>query len=143
MTQIETTQVEALVTLVVAPKTGQSLTDAAAEMLRLLKEYITGEHNFLDDYGASAEEIAAYRSDSDEGSGVWGGYEGPFVVSAAVRDAGGRINEGADWHRQMGDRYAQIALESENPAAKTANASEAAKYYAIAERLSGIVARSV
>lgn len=144
MTQkLETTEVKALVTLTVAPKEGQSAAEAGPEMLRLFKEYITErDYTFLSDYGATEEGLIAYRQDPDEAEPTWGGYEGPFVLSAAVRDAAEPVTKGAAWHREMGDTYARIALDSDVPAAKTANAAEAAKYYAIAERLAAVEARS-
>ena len=41
----------------------------------------------------------------------------------------------AHWFRDMGDRYAAIAVAATNSLAKSANSAEAAKYYGIAARL--------
>lgn len=85
-TTATTSTVRALVTLTVAPKEGQSTTAAAEAMLELFREYITSrEHPFLDDYGTTPEELAAYRADPDEEQPTWGGYEGPFVLEATVQ----------------------------------------------------------
>ncbi|MFF2053858.1 hypothetical protein ACFVU2_19795 [Leifsonia sp. NPDC058194] len=82
---VATSTVQALVTLTVAPKEGQSTTAAAEEMLELFRQYlITREHPFLSDYGATLEEVAAYHAGDAEGP-VWGGYEGPFVLDVAVQ----------------------------------------------------------
>lgn len=144
MTTIETTEIEAVVTLSVAPKAGQSLDEAGAQMFTLFREYITErEYNFLSDYGATKESLIAYRQDPEEAEPTWGGYEGPFVLAADVREADEPVSKGAAWHREIGDSYAKIALESTSLAVKTANASEAAKYYAIAERIEARSASSV
>lgn len=142
MTEIQTTEVHALVTLTVAPREGQSLSEAHAEMLQLFQDYVTDEHNFMDDYGATIEQIASFREDPDATEPSWGGYEGPFVIAAEVRDAAEPVSEGAEWHRQVGDRYAKIALESDNLAVKVANSAEATKYYGIADRLRSVTSRS-
>lgn len=41
----------------------------------------------------------------------------------------------AAYYRRIGDTYSQLALEATYSPAKTANASEAARYYAIADRM--------
>lgn len=89
-TRIETATVKALVTLTVAPKEGQTAEEAAARMLQLFTEYITVPDNtFLTDYGASAEELAAFQSgDEDAEEPTWGGYDGPFVLEATVTPVG-------------------------------------------------------
>ena len=143
MTEIQTTELRALVTLTVAPKPEQSLADASSEMLQQFKEYLTEcDRPFLGDYGATTAELAAFRDDPDADEPTWGGYEGPYVVAVDVRNADDPVSDGAEWHRQMGDQYARIALESDNAAVKTANAAEAAKYYGIAERLASVTART-
>lgn len=87
--KIQTTTVQAVVTLTVAPKEGQSAEAATKEMLAQFSEYLTSrEHPFLVDYGATAEELMAFRAaderdDLDEPT--WGGYEGPFVLESVVQ----------------------------------------------------------
>lgn len=46
-------------------------------------------------------------------------------------------NDG-QWYREIGDTYADLARTSAYGPAKSANAAEATKYYAIAERFDSI-----
>ena len=89
-TTIETTTVQANITLTVTPAEGQTPEQASAEMLGLLKEYLTSrEHAFLGDYGTTAEQLTAYRSGETDERPTWGGYEGPYVLEASVSSSGG------------------------------------------------------
>jgi hypothetical protein len=84
-TEPETVTVQALVTLTVAPKVGQTPEAAAAEMLLLFTEYLTVPDNtFLTDYGASAQELEKFRAGEHDEEPTWGGYDGPFVLEANV-----------------------------------------------------------
>ena len=49
----------------------------------------------------------------------------------------------AQWYRDIGDQYAQIAATATSDLAKSANSAEASKYYGIAARLSGTVSEPV
>jgi hypothetical protein len=44
----------------------------------------------------------------------------------------------AIWYRAMGDFYAKVAAESAHGQTKTANTTEAAKYYGIADRVDSL-----
>ncbi|ROR75983.1 hypothetical protein SAMN06295974_3872 [Plantibacter flavus] len=88
--QIETTVLDARVQLTVAPRTGQSLEDAAAEMLRLFTDYVSRPDSaFLQDYGANLLAITRHRADPSNPAPSWGGYEGPFVIRSGVSVSAG------------------------------------------------------
>jgi len=135
-TQIETTTVSALVTLQIAPREGQTLAEARADMLEQFQDYLTSsEHPFLGDYGATVEALQAYRADDEDAEEpTWGGYEGPYVTSVQVTPQPPATGS-AQWYREMGDVYARRAAEPGHPTRTAANEAEAAKYYAIADRL--------
>lgn len=84
---IETTTVQVLVTMTVAPQAGQTLEEASTQMTQLFREYLTLEDSvFRSDYGATVDEIVAHRSDPDGvDEPTWGGYEGPFVTTTVVQ----------------------------------------------------------
>lgn len=82
---LPTVIVQALVTLTVTPKIGQSTEDAATEMTTLFTQYVTErESTFLTDYGTTAEDLALFRSGEFPEKPTWGGYEGPFVIESKV-----------------------------------------------------------
>lgn len=84
-TPTETATVQALVTLAVVPKEGQTPEAAAAEMFVLFQEYLTErDGTFLTDYGITSEELTKFRAGDLEEEPTWGGYEGPFVLEAKV-----------------------------------------------------------
>lgn len=139
---IASVDVELVVKLTVVPKIDQSLDDASAEMTQLFMDYVTGENNWLDDYGVKLDELRAWIVDPEGTDLGLYGWEGPFCLAATVRQADTAVTEGAEYFRAIGDQYAKIALEAKSPAAKTANAAEAAKYYGMAERIAAAEASS-
>lgn len=81
----QTSSLQLLVTLTVAPELGQTPADARAKMLNLFREYLTSTDSvFRSDYGASVEELAAWRTNGED-EPTWGGYPGPFVLEASVQ----------------------------------------------------------
>ncbi len=84
---VRPTEVQALVTLTIAPRAGQTSEDAAAEFLTLFREYLTLEDSvFRADYGTTVDELAAHRVDPDgSDTPTWGGYEGPYVLATKVQ----------------------------------------------------------
>lgn len=73
------------VELTLRPKAGQTMPEAIEEMRDLFTDYITGEGNLRDDYGASDEEIDDFHSGKTP-SPVWGGWEGPFITDATAEE---------------------------------------------------------
>jgi hypothetical protein len=143
------TTVRATVTLTVAPKLGQSLEDAAAEMFTLFEQYLTESENpFFTDYGTTAEELLKYQAGDTDTALPWGGYEGPFVLGTTVtavtavtpappddvtEPAPSKFGTGA-WYRDLADTYAKIAASSSYEMARSLNKAEAEKYYRLADR---------
>lgn len=92
---VETASVVVQVEIRVATKeAGGDLAAAAEEMVGLVTEYLSKEDSsFMTDYGASTAQIAQARVDDDWSEVTWGGFDGPYAVSADVRPAGDVLRE--------------------------------------------------
>lgn len=81
----ETSRITMTVTMDVLPSASQSLDDATEHFRKVFEEYLTRtDFPFWEDYGATIEDVEAFRADGEEP--CWGGYEGPFVTHVSVRD---------------------------------------------------------
>lgn len=138
--QIELTKttVRALVVMDIVAKQGQSADEAKAEWWRTFTSHLTDDDgSFRDDFGSDEQSILAWYQDEDGevDEPTSGGYEGPFVLRTKVRPAVNPIGEGVEWHLMMGDNFARIASNSDDPKVKAERSAEAARYYAIAADL--------
>ena len=92
---VETASVVVQVEIQIATKeAGSDLATAAEEMISLVTEYLSREDSsFMTDYGASSAQIAQARIDDDWSEVTWGGFDGPYAISASVRPAGDVLRE--------------------------------------------------
>ena len=76
----KTTRLTATVTLDIYPRDGQSPEQAREELGAALYHYLTDwDYNFMEDYGATVEEIEAGTAKE-----ALYGYEGPYATAVDV-----------------------------------------------------------
>lgn len=79
---------------VAVKEAGADLAPAVEEMTRLVRDYLSSEDgSFMTDYGATEEQIVEARADGDWSGVTWGGFDGPYAVSADVRPMGDALRE--------------------------------------------------
>lgn len=79
--------VQALVTLQIVPGPARSEAESSELMQRLLAEYLTSpDYHFREDYGVTPDDYVAFRAGVKPIDDITiHGYDGPFVVDAAVQ----------------------------------------------------------